>query len=152
MWSIRPRGQSSAPIQAGRGATVIEFAFPQPVPPPVTTIAWRLGHLCVVFGQRAADHFGAAPVSYEETEWPLDAAGALDLLDRCYDGWIGGVRGLDAAGLAAPCGPSEGPYAEYPMASLVLHINREALHHTAEVLLLRDLYRTRTEHDPEEER
>jgi hypothetical protein len=50
------------------------------------------------------------------------------------------VRGLDAAGLAAPCGPSEGPYAKDPMAALILHINREAIHHGAEVSLLRDLY------------
>jgi hypothetical protein len=28
-----------------------------------------------------------------------------------------------------------------PIASLVLHVNREALHHLAEVSLLRDLYR-----------
>jgi hypothetical protein len=28
-----------------------------------------------------------------------------------------------------------------PVASLVLHVNREALHHLAEVSLLRDLYR-----------
>jgi hypothetical protein len=30
------------------------------------------------------------------------------------------------------------------MAALVLHINREALHHGAEVALLRDLYRWRS--------
>jgi hypothetical protein len=29
------------------------------------------------------------------------------------------------------------------MAALVLHINREAIHHGAEILLLRDLYRHR---------
>ena len=29
------------------------------------------------------------------------------------------------------------------MSDLILHINREAIHHAAEVLLLRDLYRTR---------
>ena len=29
------------------------------------------------------------------------------------------------------------------MAALVLHINREAIHHMAEVALLRDLYRDR---------
>jgi len=29
-----------------------------------------------------------------------------------------------------------------PMAALVLHVNREALHHLAEISLLRDLYRT----------
>jgi hypothetical protein len=32
-------------------------------------------------------------------------------------------------------------YPGFLMASLVLHVNREALHHLAEVSLLRDLYR-----------
>ena len=35
----------------------------------------------------------------------------------------------------------ESPFAEFPLAALVLHINREMLHHLAEVMLLRDLYR-----------
>jgi hypothetical protein len=50
------------------------------------------------------------------------------------------VRGLGAEGLAQPCGPAEGPFADYSMAALVLHINREAIHHGAEIALLRDLY------------
>ena len=33
------------------------------------------------------------------------------------------------------------PEGDVPMASLVFHVNREALHHLAEVSLLRDLYR-----------
>jgi hypothetical protein len=32
-------------------------------------------------------------------------------------------------------------YLDAPMASLILDVNREALHHLAEVSLLRDLYR-----------
>lgn len=56
-----------------------------------------------------------------------------------------GVKALDAVALAAPCGPHEGPFAESPFAALVLHINREALHHGAELLLMRDLYRNRNE-------
>ena len=54
------------------------------------------------------------------------------------------MHGLDPAALARPCGPAEGPFAAYPMAALVLHINREVIHHGAEVALLRDLYRART--------
>ena len=55
------------------------------------------------------------------------------------------MRGLGTAALERPVGPAEGPFAERPMAELVLHINREAIHHAAEILLLRDLYRsTRT--------
>ena len=50
---------------------------------------------------------------------------------------------MSAADLAAPCGPAEGPYADYPKAALVLHIHREVIHHGAEVSLLRDLYRRR---------
>ena len=43
--------------------------------------------------------------------------------------------------LTRPVGPAEGPFANEPMASLITHINREALHHGAEIALLRDLYR-----------
>jgi hypothetical protein len=59
-----------------------------------------------------------------------------------YATWVAGVSGLDDAALARPVGPAEGPFAEYPYAALVLHIHREAIHHLAEVLLLRDLYRS----------
>jgi len=51
------------------------------------------------------------------------------------------VRRLGADGLARAIGPAEGPWADHPMATLVLHINREMLHHGAEIALLRDLYR-----------
>ena len=55
-----------------------------------------------------------------------------------YADWIAGVRSLDDAGLQAPCG--EPGFEQDPMAALVLHINREILHHGAEICLLRDLY------------
>ena len=70
------------------------------------------------------------------------AAGGLAQLDRTYAGWMQGVRGLDAEALAEPVGPAEGPWAEVSMAALVLHINREVIHHGAEMCLLRDLYAT----------
>jgi len=69
------------------------------------------------------------------------AASALASLDDAYGRWVAGVRSLDAEGLARPVGPAEGPFASSPYADLVLHINREAIHHMAEVLVLRDLYR-----------
>ena len=143
-WNVRPRGTSSAPVQAGSGAFTIDFAFPEPQPPPVTTIAWRLGHLIVgVFGARLASHFGGPPTDYQSFAYSGTADEALDQLDRVYAGWTAGVRGLDAAALARPVGPAEGPWAEHPMAELVLHINREAIHHGAEIALLRDLYAAR---------
>ena len=50
------------------------------------------------------------------------------------------MRGLDEAALARPVGEAEGPWADVPMSGLVLHINRELIHHGAELALLRDLY------------
>jgi hypothetical protein len=68
------------------------------------------------------------------------AARALDQLDDAYATWTAGVRGLGTDGLSQSCGPAEGPFADASLAALVLHINREALHHGAEIALLRDLY------------
>jgi hypothetical protein len=143
-WSVRPRGSSTAPVQAGSGAFTIDFAFPPPEPPPVTTIAWRLSHVVVgVFGARVGSHFGGQAMDYDSFAYPGSAAEALRQLDEVHDAWAAGVRGLDAEALERPVGPAEGPFAEYPMATLVLHIHREAIHHGAEILLLRDLFRAK---------
>jgi hypothetical protein len=140
-WNISRRGESTAPISAGAGEFTIDYAMPEPQPAPVTTIAWRLAHIIVaVFGMRNASHFAGPPVSYETFSYTGTATEALRQLDEAYDNWIKGVRGLGAEGLAQPCGPAEGPFAEYSMAALVLHIHREAIHHGAEIALLRDLY------------
>jgi len=96
-----------------------------------------------VFGSRVADHFGGPPVDYQAFHYAGTAAQALAQLDEVYAEWLVGVNSLGDGGLARPCGPPEGPLAEYPMATLVLHVNREALHHGAEIALLRDLYANR---------
>jgi hypothetical protein len=127
-WTVHPDGS-------------IDFAFPAPEPVPFTTIAWRLAHVIVgVFAMRNHNHFGGPPADYYNWEYATDAATALKQLDETYEAWIAGVRSLSADHLARPCGPAEGPYAEYPLVALVLHINREAIHHGAEIACLRDLY------------
>ena len=65
---------------------------------------------------------------------------ALRQLDAAYGGWITGVRTLGADDLNRPCGPAEGPYADHPLGELILHINREVIHHGAEIACIRDLY------------
>lgn len=143
-WGIRRRGESRAPMPAGAGDWVADFAVPQPDPPPVTTIAWRIAHLVVgIFGMRNASHFGGPPMEYPTFPYAGTADEALAQLDDGYRRWVDGVAGLDEAALAKPVGEAEGPFAEHPYIALVLHIHREALHHGAELLLLRDLYRNR---------
>jgi len=137
-WNIRPRTEAVA-MPVGSGDFIIDFAIPEPSPPPVTTIAWRLGHVIVgVLGERNTRYFGGPAVSYPDFDYPGSAARSLALLDEFYARWIRGVRGLDTKGLTSACG--EPGFEASPMADLVLHIHRELIHHLAELALLRDLY------------
>ncbi|MFV9634338.1 DinB family protein [Mycobacterium neumannii] len=119
----------------------IDFDYPEPIPAPFTTIAWRLAHVIVgVFAMRNHSHFGAPYADYQSWQYATDAATALRQLDEQYQSWIGGVRGLSEEDLNRPCGSAEGPYADHPLIALVLHINREFIHHCAEIACIRDLY------------
>lgn len=44
-WSIRPRERCTTPNPFGAGAWVADFAIPEPVPVPMTTIAWLYWHV-----------------------------------------------------------------------------------------------------------
>src|SRR5204862_1645043 len=122
-----------------------DWESPEPTPSPVTTIAWRMAHLIVpVFGRRAQLHFGGPDADYTTFRFASTAAGALEQLDAAYRRWVDGVRTLDDAALSRPIGDREPGWEPFPYAALVLHITREVIHHGAEILLLRDLYRSRT--------
>jgi len=121
---------------------VPDGAWPPPEPPPVTTIAWRLAHICsflqnhrmatVAFGRP-----GQAPVV------PGSAAEALSALDVAVAAWKRDLASVDDDRLWSPIRPGAGPYGNEPVASFVEHIHDEFVHHSAEVALLRDLYRAR---------
>jgi hypothetical protein len=143
-WSIRPRSQARTALASGAGELVADFEYPEPDPPPLTTIAWRLAHVRIgVFAMRNAAHFGAPAIDYATAFYPEHAAEALAGLQEAYQTWVAGVAKMDDEALARPIGPAE-PFPDAPFAALVLHIHREAIHHLSEVLLLRDLYRNRS--------
>src|SRR5262245_16866041 len=138
-WSIRPRAEATSSHAAGTGYLVIDYAWPEPSPSPVTTIAWRLGHVIVgCFALRTGNHFGGEPTDFDRWTYAATADEALSQLDMAYAAWSAGVESLGEEGLARPVGTAEGPFAESPYADLVLHINRELIHHGAEICLLRD--------------
>lgn len=141
-WSLR-RGAD--------GAWRLDAQSPPPSPTPVTTIAWRLVHVgATIFANRASAFFGDGSVPDEAdmadprhvpTDLPGSAEEAIAFLERTYRQWHDGISALDAEGMRTPLGPKGGPYAKDPMAALVAHINRETMHHGAEIALLRDLWR-----------
>ena len=60
-------------MAAGAGDVVADFEYPEPQPPPFTTIAWRMGHISIgVLGMRAANHFGEPGT----VEYPTDRLAA----------------------------------------------------------------------------
>jgi hypothetical protein len=134
-WTVR---------SVGHGRYFPDWQWPPPSPPPITTIAWRICHIGgPVLGLRANSHFGDGSLTVETVDWPGTAAAGLAFVEREYAAWKAGVVALGEAGLGEKVGPAEGPYSESPFAELILHINREVIHHGAEVALLRDLYRAR---------
>ncbi|MFE9250666.1 DinB family protein [Streptomyces sp. NPDC007088] len=140
-WSIRPRGTSAAPMSDGSGEWTLDSASPglMPEPAPVTTIAWRLGHIIVsCLAYRVEWYFGGRDFDSEAFAYAGTADEALEQLDEMYGRWNAGVRELSDADLENP--PARGPE-RFPLENRVLHVNRELIHHGAEISLLRDLYR-----------
>ena len=123
--------------------------MPEGAPEPVTTIAWRLAHIAVGCASRASTFFGDGTVPAEADMFdprhrpaslPATADAALVYLHDSYAWWHDGIAGLGEAELLQPLGPRGGWFAEDSMAGLILHLNREVMHHGGEIGLLRDLY------------
>ncbi|MDX6243370.1 MAG: hypothetical protein QOE76_1093 [Frankiales bacterium] len=130
-WSVRPVGDR----------WVADWADPNPVPAPVTTIAWRMWHI----GLQCLTSY----VSPALCEWPLpvrgrswfgEASPALQALETSYEVFRARISELGEDGLWTQLGPDWGPYAESTWADLVVHALDELAHHGAEIALLRDLY------------
>ena len=135
-WSIRRRDRDLSPQLHGSGDWAPEYTFDQYEQEPFTTIAWRLGHVIVdVFLSRVGRHFGGSVLDDETFAYAGTAGEALDQLDEAHAAWFAGRRRPMPS-----LWPSEPHRPEASMAELVLHINREAIHHGAEIAMLRDLY------------
>jgi len=138
-WNVRPRADGAGYELEGFGLEGVEVE-----PPPVTTIAWRLVHVVASL----TDHW-IRPVAFERgvadyhppAEVPATAADALATFDRACDRWRADIDGLDDARLDELLGPAAGPFGGEVVATFVEHIHDEFIHHTAEIALLRDLYR-----------
>lgn len=140
-WTISRRGESTAPISYGSGEFTWDYGPASEDPEPITTIAWRLGHLIECLASMNGTHFGGPQTSVETFAYAGTSQQALQQLDEAYDAWVSGVRGLGNAGLAEAQGStSPAEFADAPVARLVLYTSVEVFHHGAEICLLRDLY------------
>ncbi|PWI11731.1 hypothetical protein DIZ27_03110 [Streptomyces sp. NWU339] len=119
---------------------------PEPDASPVTTIAWRLGHLHSCFAGQWEWTFGERRREPNLlVDFTPSAALALERFWELIDRWradVGAVTDeqLDTVGL------SRYPYsndADHPFIAVLVGANLEFIHHMAEIAVLRDLWRAR---------
>jgi hypothetical protein len=141
-WSLRPDDAGVWSMEGGPSG-----------PERVTTIAWRMMHIAATcWVNRASAFFGEDPFPGMDMNDPVrvpknlpsTASAALAFFEQAYATWHDGIAALDAAALERPLGPKGGFYKDDSMAALIVHINRETMHHGGEIGVLRDLYRERS--------
>lgn len=147
-WSIRPRAATVTPDAFGPGEFVLDLdrSFPVFAPAPLSTIAWRVGHLCSLYAGRWEYTFGDASADpHDLVDFDRHASIMLERLWTDTDRWINDVERLDddeldTVGLSAyPLGLD----LELPFVAVLRWQNSETIHHLAEIALLRDLYAQR---------
>jgi hypothetical protein len=145
-WSIRRRGEAVTARAYGPGEWLLDNDAGDPDPAPVTTIAWRLGHLHSGFAGRWEWTFGERrrpPASLVDFSPSADVA--LERFWALLDRWRASVAAMTPEQLETP-GFGQYPLGsdpEAPFITIVWWTNLELIHHMAEIALLRDLWRTR---------
>lgn len=144
-WNLRRRNEVTTLSFQGTGEWVVEYNVPEPEPPPVTTIAWRLCHLIDNYVQRHDYTFGTKSLPPDAVNFPGSAAVALTKLDETMAAWRTGLAELtddqlEIVGLSSYPG---GLDPNLPFGDILWWTNRELIHHAAEIALLRDLWRAK---------
>jgi hypothetical protein len=120
---------------------------PEPDLVPVTTIAWRLGHLQVDFAGRWEWTFGERRRQpHLLVDFTPSAALAVERFWALMDRWQESVATLTSEQLDTPGFGRypNGSDPDEPFAVVLWGANLEFIHHIAEIALLRDLWRARS--------
>jgi hypothetical protein len=149
-WSVRRRGGgvlgTGATELVGVGEWGRDAAPVHPVPPPFTTLAWRLSHLAEMLALRAEHTVGAHRLTRDDHVTPGDAVGAIAAFEAAAQAWREALVAVPDEATLDRIGHSRYPNGSDPedrFLDTVWWVNQEVLHHGAEIALLRDLYRER---------
>ena len=116
-----------------------DYAEPDPVPAPLTNIAWKVGHLASCKHMYIEYAYGPAEQTWDELEYPRTLADALRWLDAGHDRVAKALAGETdlAREVATNWGGRE------PAWWIFWTLTHHDLTHGAEIGLLRDLFRSR---------
>ncbi|MET7572517.1 DinB family protein [Streptomyces sp. NPDC005492] len=119
---------------------------PEPDTTPITTIAWRLGHLHFEFAGAWEWTFGERRQDPKQmVDFTPSATQALDRFWPAIDRWREAIATVTEAQLDT-VGFSQYPYGsdpDDPYIAVLAGSNLGFIHHMAEIALLRDLWQTR---------
>lgn len=135
------RGAERAPRTLGAGEWVMEWPEGPDSPQP-RTVAWLVAHLTEAFFERWEWTFGPHERRRDAVTFSGEVGPAVAGLRREVDRWRAGVDGLpDDGAFAVGLSQATEIDAQAPFAHLVAHMNRELVHHGAEIMVLQDLHR-----------
>lgn len=146
---VIPRGTATGGRREfGAGDTVIEWpaaatgAELGEAGVSLRTISWLVAHLTEVFQERWEWTFGDKVLTRADLTYLADREAAVAQLVRWVDAWEDGIAALDPAEVMTVGRSQATPIDQAaPYGHLVLHLNRELVHHGAEICTLQDIYR-----------
>jgi hypothetical protein len=148
-WSVRRRDDERGVKMYGKGEWGWEYkTIPQdaPEPPPFTTIAWRVAHLATGLTMRADWTVGTKSLGFNDVEMPASAAAGIGALERSTAFWREALTTATTDEDLDQVGRSSFPWGldpDLPFIEIVWWVNKELIHHGAEIALLRDLWHAR---------
>ncbi|WP_152191327.1 DinB family protein [Georgenia satyanarayanai] len=138
------RGAERTPRTLGTGEWVAEWPEGADEPGP-RTIAWLVAHLTEAYLERWEWTFGERQRRREDAVVHGDVHLARAELASTVEAWREGVESVpDDEFMTVGLSQATEIDAAAPFGHLVLHMNRELIHHGSEIFVLTDLYRTAT--------
>jgi DinB family protein len=136
-WSPVPGAADLVPVVGGELVAVEDDGGE-----PIRTIAWTLAHLVDCCLKRADYVDGTHSLAEEYGPFPAEAEGAVAEFERAAHRWRAAVAGTSESD-ATRIGHSQYPPGmdrELPFVDIVWWMNRELIHHGADIAMVRDLY------------
>lgn len=143
-WTVRRRETSRSSKPQGGGAWVYDNSDEEQSLPPFTTIAWRLMHLVDVVGGYHAYLWGDGKLTDDWFEVPATAAEGVSVWEHHAGQFVEALAAEEDAALERPVRIPWWPEPA-PRWRVVANVATEAIHHGAEIGVLRDLYGGRSE-------
>jgi hypothetical protein len=138
-WKPAPDCWTLHPDESGRW--IVDYALPDPDPPPFTTIAWRLVHIATCKVMYYEHAFGPAQLTWDDLEIPHTVTDAIAMLQEGHARLRETLAPLNDEDLQEMRRTNWGEL--WPTWRIFWAMISHDLHHGAEIGCLRDLYRAR---------